>query len=95
MQEWGIDISSQTSDHVDDYLEEGIDIVISVCDDAQQICPTFPGDVKRIHWSIEDPFGSWNTAYENLDSYRKTRNTLKEKIDEFIVVQKQHSAAAS
>ena len=54
MQEWGIDISSQTSDHVDDYLEEGIDIVISVCDDAQQICPTFPGDVKRIHWSIEE-----------------------------------------
>ena len=93
MQEWGLDISSHTSDHVDDYLEEGIDIVISVCDSARQICPTFPGEVKRLHWSIEDPFGSWNTAHENLDNYRQTRNILKEKIDEFMVSEKKSSAA--
>ena len=56
MEEIGIDISKHTSDHIDNYLNKGIDIVIIVCDCAKNICPTFPEDVKLIHWSIEGPF---------------------------------------
>ena len=56
MEEIGIDISKHTSDHIDNYLNKGIDIVIIVCDYAKNIFPTFPEDVKLIHWSIEDSF---------------------------------------
>ena len=52
MKEKGIDISNHTSDHIDNYLGFGIDVVITVCDSAKQICPHFPGDVKKIHREI-------------------------------------------
>ena len=50
MKEIDIDISKHTSDHMDDYLNKGIDIVITVCDNANNACPTFPENVKRIHY---------------------------------------------
>ena len=52
MAELGIDISNHSADSIDKYLDKDIDIVISVCDNARQVCPVFPGDVKQIHWSI-------------------------------------------
>ncbi len=84
MKEWGIDISHHTSDYVDDYLDKDIDIVITVCDHANQVCPTFPGKVERIHWSIDDPFSGWDLNPDRLDHFRKTRGTLKEKLEEFL-----------
>ena len=71
MNEWEIDISHHTSDPIDYYLDKGIDIVITVCDNANQVCPTFPGDAKRLHWSIKDPFAGWDADDEYLDSFRK------------------------
>ncbi|NOZ03650.1 MAG: arsenate reductase ArsC [FCB group bacterium] len=84
LKEWGIDISHHTSDYVDDYLDKGIDIVITVCDHANQVCPHFPGNAERIHWSIEDPFRDWNFNPNHLDSFRETRDTLKAKLEEFL-----------
>jgi len=84
MEEIGIDISHQTSDDVNDYLHSGIDIVISVCDHAAQTCPTFPGQVQRIHWSIKDPFHGWDIDETKLPDYRKTRDDLKQRIQEFL-----------
>lgn len=84
MKEWGIDISGHTSDPIDFYLDKGIDLVITVCDDANQVCPQFPGDVKRDHWSIRDPFSGWDASNEYLDSFRDTRETLIGRISEFI-----------
>jgi len=84
MGEIGIDITNQTSDSVDDYLAEGIDIVVTVCDHAQQTCPTFPGQVERIHWSTVDPFHGWGVDPERLPDYRKTRDELKERIEKFL-----------
>lgn len=84
MKEVGIDISHHTSDPIDDYLNLGMDVVITVCDSAQQVCPVFPGNAAHIHWSIEDPFQGWTFDNSQLDSFRKTREIIMEKIDGFI-----------
>ncbi|MGY8787335.1 MAG: arsenate reductase ArsC [Fidelibacterota bacterium] len=81
-EEWGIDISHHTSDAIDDYLNEGIDIVITVCDHANKLCPIFPGEVQRIHWSIDDPFRSWTS--DLLDNFRETRRDIKERLEKFL-----------
>ena len=88
MKEAGIDISNHTSDPIDDYMHLGIDVVITVCDSAKQICPVFPGNATHIHWSIEDPFQGWTFQNSQLDSFRNTREIIKDKIDGFI--QKSH-----
>ena len=84
MAEWNIDISHHTSEPINDYLETGIDIVITVCDNAQQICPTFPGNVQSIHWGLADPYHGWGADPEDLHPYRETRDELKERIEGFI-----------
>ncbi|MCF7823868.1 MAG: arsenate reductase ArsC [Candidatus Marinimicrobia bacterium] len=84
MDEIGIDIRNQTSDHVDDYLDAGIDTVITVCDHAAQTCPTFPGKVQRIHWSIKDPFHGWNIDETRIPDYQRTRDELKKRIETFL-----------
>ena len=84
MAEDGIDISEHTSDFIDGYLNKGINIVITVCDSADRLCPSFPGDVERIHWSIDDPFQGWDIKNNKIDSYRETRNILKKNIKELI-----------
>jgi arsenate reductase len=55
MQEIGVDISGQHSKSVTAFLNQPIDVVITVCDDAAETCPAFPGKVERIHWSFPDP----------------------------------------
>ena len=84
MEEVGIDISHHTSDYVDDYLDEGIDIAITVCDNANQACPMFPGEVERIHWSIDDPFKGWNFDTSQMDSFRQTRREINERLETFL-----------
>ena len=84
MAEWDIDISHHTSDLIDDYLNAGMDIVITVCDNANQLCPIFPGVVEHIHWSIDDPFVNWSDEEHLLQPYRRTRDTLKVRIQDFL-----------
>ena len=84
MSELKIDISNHTSDHMNDFLDKGIDIVITVCDDANQKCPVFPGSQKLIHWSIKDPFINWSDEDHLLEPYRNARDIILNKIKEFI-----------
>ena len=84
MDEVNIDIRKQTSDNVEDYLSSGIDIVISVCDHAAQTCPIFPGDIKRIHWSVKDPYHGWDVDESKVPDYRRTRDDLKTRIEKFL-----------
>ena len=84
MEEIGIDISKHSSDHVDDYLDKNIDIVITVCDNSKNVCSTFPGDVNRIHWSIKDPFKNWNFDLNQLSTFRETREEIKLRLLKFI-----------
>ena len=84
MEEIGIDISHHTSDFIDDYLKTGIEIVITVCDNANEICPIFPGNVERIHWSIDDPFKGWDYDENHIQSFRNIREEIKQRIIEFL-----------
>ena len=52
MNEIDIDISNHTSDHLDDYLTQNIDIVITTCDNASESCPVFPGQTMKYHWNL-------------------------------------------
>ena len=80
MNELGIDISFHSSDPISLFKNESMDIVITVCDNANKACPVFPGRVKRIHWSVEDPFKNWDSTTVDLVDFRKTRDELTERI---------------
>ena len=84
MNEVEIDISHHTSDNIKIYMDKNIDIVVTVCDNADKECPTFPGKIKRIHWSIEDPFKKWSYDENDLSVFRTTREILKEKISDLL-----------
>ena len=80
MKEIGIDISSHTSDPISFFIHKSMDIVVTVCDNANKACPAFAGKVERIHWSVKDPFKNWDSTTENLVDFRKTRDELTERI---------------
>ena len=88
MNEWGIDIQNQKSKNVNNYLEKNIEIVVTVCEKANQVCPSFPNGRTRIHWNIKDPFHSWNSEERDLAPYRITRNEIKKKINNLLIVEK-------
>lgn len=77
MKEVGIDISAYKSNHVDEYLEQQIDIVLTVCDHARESCPVFPKKTKRIHHGFSDPAKARGDKEEVLDVYRKSRDEIR------------------
>ena len=80
MVELGIDISGQTSKTLDRYLGEAFDAVITVCDDANESCPVFPGARARLHWSLPDPSKATGAEAEQLAVYRQVRDELRRRI---------------
>jgi arsenate reductase len=80
MRELGIDISRQTSKTLDRYLGEPFDEVITVCDDANDVCPVFPGARNRRHWSIADPSRIQGPESARLTAFREARDQLRERI---------------
>ncbi|MCD4695470.1 MAG: arsenate reductase ArsC [Bacteroidales bacterium] len=84
MNEVDIDISTQTSDSVNLFLNDNFDFVITVCDGAKKICPVFTGNVKnRLHLGFEDPAAARGTEDEVLPVYRKVRDQIKKSFYEF------------
>lgn len=77
MAEDHIDISGHTSNHVDEYLAIPFDYVLTVCDKANEACPFFPGDVKRLHQNFPDPAKATGTAEEVMDEFRRVRDMVK------------------
>lgn len=86
MNEKNIDITHHTSDPISKYFGSGIDYIITLCDYARELCPTFPGGAKKIHWSVDDPFRSWKNDHKIIGRYRKTRDELQERIEQFIEI---------
>jgi arsenate reductase len=85
MEEIGIDISSQESKTLDRYLQESFDYVITVCDDANEACPFFPGARSRLHWSFEDPSRVEGSEEERLAVFRSVRDRIRERIEDDLV----------
>jgi len=84
MAEDGIDISSHSSKNVDLFTEQEFDYIITVCDNAKERCPIFPGSGKRIHWSFRDPAEAAGSEQEVLAVFRTVRDQIKEKLTEFV-----------
>ena len=84
MHEIGIDISGNRSKSVDELAGQAFDFVVTVCDNARDNCPVFPGATKRIHWSLEDPAAVQGTEDERLAAFRHTRDQLRERVKTFV-----------
>jgi arsenate reductase len=80
MQELGIDISHHRSKAVDDFVGREFDYVITVCDNANEQCPVFPGRTKRIHWSFDDPAVVQGDENARLAVFRRVRDEIREEI---------------
>ena len=81
MAEAGVDISSHTSDHVDDFLEIDFDYVITLCDNARESCPIFSGKAKLIHNPFEDPTFVVGSTDEIMAAFRRTRDLIREFVE--------------
>jgi arsenate reductase len=85
MNEMGIDISHHHSKAMDTFAGQPIDFAVTVCDEAKEACPVFPGAKKQLHWSIPDPSAVEGGEPERLDAFRKARDELIRRIqDEFL-----------
>ncbi len=80
MRERGIDISQHHSKHLSGFVSHPVDYVITVCDQAAEQCPTFPGRALRIHWSIPDPATSTITESLRMAAFRKVLHALETNI---------------
>lgn len=83
MSEIGIDISWHRSKSTDEFLGQSFDYVITVCDNAKEQCPVFPGKATRIHWSFDDPAAATGAEKEKLAVFRQVRDEIKEKLRTF------------
>ena len=77
LDEIGIDISSHTSKHMNDFLDQDVHTVITLCGNADQECPTYPGQFHRHHWGFEDPAHAEGSEDEIMEVFRKVRNEIK------------------
>ncbi len=84
MREVGIDISTQRSKSVAEFAGQEFAAVITVCDNAAEECPIFPGAPQRAHWSLTDPAAVSGTEQEKLGAFRKVRDELERRIQSFV-----------
>ena len=77
MKEIGIDISGHSSKHMNEFLDRKVETVITVCGNADQACPMFPGQVNRYHWGFDDPAHATGTDEEKLTVFRRVRDEIQ------------------
>lgn len=82
MGEIRIDISKQRSKSVNEYLGQTFDKIITVCDNAKESCPVFPGKAQRLHWNFIDPASATGTTEEIVKVFREVREQIHSKINE-------------
>jgi arsenate reductase len=83
MKEIGIDISGQRSKSVDEFASRGFDYVLTVCDNAKESCPIYPGHGNRIHRGFQDPAAVEGSIEERLAAFRKVRDQIREYLKTF------------
>jgi arsenate reductase len=78
MRELGIDLTGHRSKHVDELVGQPFDYVLTVCDNAREICPVFPGKTIALHHSFEDPATVQGSEEERLRAFRRVRDEIRE-----------------
>jgi len=84
MKEDGIDISNHTSNNINEYGDIDFDYVITVCDNAKERCPYFPGNAKKFHHNFPDPAKATGTEEQIMQQFREVRNMIKDYSKEFV-----------
>ncbi len=84
MREVAIDISGQRSKSVMEFLGEDFTYVVTVCDGANERCPIFPGTVRRLHWSLQDPAAAVGSEAERMRVFRRVRDQIAQRIRGFV-----------
>jgi arsenate reductase len=84
MGEIGIDISPHRSKSVEEFTGQEFDYVITVCDNANEQCPIFPGNTKRIHWGFEDPAAAEGDEQTRLAVFRRVRDEILQRLRHFV-----------
>lgn len=92
MREIGIDISHQKSKEIDEGLLNQMDIVVTVCGNAEESCPVTPPQIKRLHWPVDDPVRAIGAEEEIMREFRRARDELRGKIGRLIRDIKQQAA---
>jgi len=77
LSEIGIDISAHTSKHMNEFLDRDIETVVTVCGNADQACPVFPGQVNRHHWPFDDPAHATGSDEEVMEMFRRVRDEIR------------------
>jgi arsenate reductase len=95
LDEVGIEAPWARSKSVDEFLGQSFDYVITVCDQARQICPVFPGGGESLHWGYEDPAEATGTDEEVMAVYRQVFTALGERIQLFVPLALRHRAGAA
>lgn len=84
MAETGINIAAQRSKPIKEFLGQQFDYVVTVCDNAKEACPAFPGRYKRLHWNLDDPVKAKGSDEEAIIVFRKIRDQIKNYIELFL-----------
>jgi arsenate reductase len=84
MSDVGIDISGHRSKALGEFLDQPFDYVITVCDNAKESCPVFPGKAERIHWSFDDPAEAAGGEEEKLRVFSRVRDEIRDRLRGFI-----------
>lgn len=84
MREIGVDISRHHSKSVDEFAGQQFDYVITVCDNANEQCPVFPGKTERIHWSFDDPAAAEGDEHARLAVFRRVRDEILNQLRAFV-----------
>ena len=84
MAEDGVDISTHTSNHVDEYTAVPFDYVITVCDHANEVCPVFPSTAKKRHHNFPDPANATGSEVQIMEQFRSVRDQIKAYAQDFV-----------
>ena len=84
LSEIGLDISAHTSKHMNEFLQQPVETVITVCGNADQACPIFPGQVNRHHWPFEDPAHAVGSDEEKMNVFRRVRDEIRRVFEAYV-----------
>lgn len=83
MAEIGLDLAGHTSKHLNEFLDQDVHTVITVCGNADQACPVFPGQITRHHWPFDDPAKATGSEAEIRDVFRRVRDEIRQQFESY------------